>query len=193
MSAKLNKFNNEIIPLWDEVLECVNRIDESKIIDTCVENFSYLKKIITFLSEAISCIDADYLPNDHLNKIKSYLSNIKSYLINSQNYANSSYVTQVEGDLDNLLQIIFPFILHKGKAVKGLRLGLNEYSKTVNNYIENGFSEIKSIQENANAIKTKLNTELDNFLKLREEIEEYRELIFSDDGMKEKVEELLSN
>lgn len=193
MSVKLNKFNNEIIPLWDEVLECVNGIDESKIIDTCVENFAYLRKIIAFLSEAISCIDADYLPNDYLNMIKSYLSNIKSNLINSQNYTNSSYATHVESDLDNLLQIIFPFILHKGKAIKGLRLGLNEYSKTINNHVENGFSEIKSIQENANAIETKLNTELDNFLKLKEEIEKYRESIFSDDGMKEKIEELLSN
>lgn len=99
----------------------------------------------------------------------------------------------MESDLDNLLQIIFPFILHKGKAIKGLRLGLNEYSKTINNHVENGFSEIKSIQENANAVKTKLNAELDNFLNLREEIEEYRESIFSDDGMKEKVEKLLND
>lgn len=193
MSAKLDKFNNEIIPLWNEVWEYVNGVDESKIADSYVENFAYLRKIIAFLSEAMSCIDADYLPNDYLNKIISYLSNIKSHLINSQNYTNSSYVTHVESDLDNLLQIIFPFILHKGKAIKGLRLRLNEYSKTINNHVENGFSEIKSIQENANAIETKLNTELDNFLKLREEIEKYRESIFSDDGMKEKVEELLSN
>lgn len=193
MSAKLDKFNNEIIPLWNEVLECIDEIDESKIADSYVENFAYLRKIIAFLSEAISCIDADYLPNDCLNNIQSYLSNIKSYLINSQNYTNSSYVTHVESDLDNLLQIIFPFILHKGKAIKGLRLGLNEYSKTINNHVENGFSEIKSIQENANAVKTKLNAELDNFLNLREEIEEYRESIFSDDGMKEKVEKLLND
>ena len=193
MSDKLDKFNNEIIPLWNEVWEYVNEVDESKIADLYVEKFAYLRKIIAFLSEAMSCIDADYLPNDYLNKIKSYLSNIKSYLINSQNYTNSSYVTHVENDLDNLLQIIFPFILHKGKAIKGLRLGLNEYSKAINNHVENEFLEIKSIQENANAIETKLNTELDNFLKLRKEIEEYRESIFSDDGMKEKVEKLLSN
>lgn len=34
---------------------------------------------------------------------------------------------------------------------------------------------------------------MDNFLNLREEIEEYRESIFSDDGMKEKVEKLLND
>lgn len=193
MSAKLDKFNNEIIPLWNEVLECIDEIDESKIADSYVENFAYLRKIIAFLSEAISCIDADYLPNDCLNNIQSYLSNIKSYLINSQNYTTSPYVSYVENKLDDLLRVVFPFILHKGKAVKGLRLGLNEYSKAINNHVENGFSEIKSIQERVNAIETKLNAELNNFLKLRKEIEEYRESIFSDDGTKEKIEELLNN
>ncbi len=193
MSAKLDKFNNEIIPLWNEVLECIDEIDESKIADSYVENFAYLRKIIAFLSEAISCIDADYLPNDCLNNIQSYLSNIKSYLINSQNYTTSPYVSYVENNLDDLLRVVFPFILHKGKAVKGLRLGLNEYSKAINNHVENGFSEIKSIQERVNAIETKLNAELNNFLKLRKEIEEYRESIFSDDGTKEKIEELLNN
>ena len=68
MSAKLDKFNNEIIPLWNEVWEYVNEVDESKIADLYVENFAYLRKIIAFLSEAMSCIDADYLPNDYLNK-----------------------------------------------------------------------------------------------------------------------------
>lgn len=193
MSAKLDKFNNEIIPLWNEVLECIDEIDESKIADSYVENFAYLRKIIAFLSEAISCIDADYLPNDCLNNIQSYLSNIKSYLINSQNYTTSPYVSYVENNLDDLLRVVFPFILHKGKAVKGLRLGLNEYSKAINNHVENGFSEIKSIQERVNAIETKLNAELNNFLKLRKEIEEYRESIFSDDGTKEKIEELVNN
>lgn len=89
MSAKLDKFNNEIIPLWDEVSEYVKDIDESKIADLYVENFAYLRKIITFLSEAMSCIDADYLPNGYIDNIKSYLSNIKNHLINSQNYTNS--------------------------------------------------------------------------------------------------------
>lgn len=146
MSAKLDKFNNEIIPLWDEVSEYVKDIDESKIADLYVENFAYLRKIITFLSEAMSCIDADYLPNGYIDNIKSYLSNIKNNLINSQNYTNSSYVSNVESSLDSLLQIVFSFILDKGKSVKGLRLGLNEYSKTINNHVKNGFLEIKSIQ-----------------------------------------------
>ncbi|AAU37591.1 hypothetical protein [[Mannheimia] succiniciproducens] len=192
MSAKLNKFNNEIIPLWDEVLKCVNEIDGVKIPDVYAENFAYLKKIITFLSEAMSCIDADYLPNDSLNNIKAYLVNIKSYLTNSQNYSNS-HVQNVENRLDELLKIIFPFILHKGKAIKGLRLGLNEYSKAITDYVENKFSEIKVTQENIDAIENKLNDELGKFSALREELEEYGESIFSENGVKDKIEELLNN
>lgn len=193
MSNKINKFNNDIIPLWNEIQSFVNEIDESCILDAYIENFAYLRKITAFLSEAMSCIDADFLPNDFINNIESYLTDIKNYLVNTQNYTNSSYISYVESKLDNLLQIVFPFILHKGKAIKGLRVGLNDYSKTITNHVENGFSEIKLTQENANKIKVKLENELDEFQTLRAEIEEYRNLIFSDDGIKNKIENVLSN
>lgn len=193
MSNKINKFNNDIIPLWNEVQSFVNEIDESCILDAYIENFAYLRKITAFLSEAMSCIDADFLPNDFINNIESYLTDIKNYLVNTQNYTNSSYISYVESKLDNLLQIVFPFILHKGKAIKGLRVGLNDYSKTITNHVENGFSEIKLTQENANKIKVKLENELDEFQTLRAEMEEYRDLIFSEDGIKEKIEDLLNN
>lgn len=193
MSNKINKFNNDIIPLWNEVQSFVNEINESCILDAYIENFAYLRKITAFLSEAMSCIDADFLPNDFINNIESYLTDIKNYLVNTQNYTNSSYISSVESRLDNLLQIVFPFVLHKGKAIKGLRVGLNDYSKTITNHVENGFSEIKLTQENANKIKVKLENELDEFQTLRAEMEEYRDLIFSEDGIKEKIEDLLNN
>lgn len=99
----------------------------------------------------------------------------------------------MESRLDNLLQSIFPFILHKGKAIKGLRVGLNEYSKTVTDHVANGFSEIETTKKNASEIKVKLENELDYFRELRAEIEEYRDLIFLEDGIKEKIEDLLNN
>lgn len=60
MSIKINKFNNEIIPLWNEIQNFVNEINETLVTESCIENFAYLRKIIAFLSEAMSCIDADF-------------------------------------------------------------------------------------------------------------------------------------
>lgn len=188
-----HKFNNEIIPLWNEIQNFVNEINETLVPESCIENFAYLRKIIAFLSEAMSCIDADFLPDSFINNIKSYLSSIKSYLVNTQNYTNSSYISYVESELDNLLQIVFPFILHKGKATKGLRMGLNEYSKAITNHVENGFLEIKLAQENVSKIKTELENELNGFRSIRSEIEEFRNLIFSNEGIKKKIEELLND
>lgn len=193
MSLKIDKFNNEIIPLWYEVQNIINEIDEKLVSDSDIEKFAYLRKITAFLSEAMSCIDADFLPNAFLDSIKSHLSNMKNYLVNTRDYTNSSYISYTEDSLDGLLQIVFPFILHKGKATKGLRIGLNEYSKTINAHVENEFSEIKSIQESANKIKTELKNELDEFKTLRTEIEEYRDLIFSANGVKKNIENLLKS
>lgn len=192
MSIKIDKFNNEIIPLWNEVQNVVNGINETLVSESYIENFAYLKKITAFLSEAMFCIDADYLPTSLLSNVKAYLNELKNNLNYSQNYSNS-YVQNIENNLDNLLQIVFPFVLHKGKAIKGLRVGLNEYSKTINEHVENGFSEIKLTQENAIKIKSELENELDEFQRVRTEIEEYRDSIFSKDGIKDNVEKLLSD
>lgn len=140
----------------------------------------------------MSSIDADLFPNEFIDDAESYLSNLKSNLINSQNYTNY-YISYIEDNLDNLLKIVFPFVLHKGKAIKGLRFGLSEYSKTINEHVKNGFSEIKLAQENAIKIKSELNDELDEFHRLRAEIEEYRDSIFSEDGLKDNVEKLLND
>lgn len=193
MSLKIDKFNDEIMPLWDEIQSVVNEIDETLVPNSYIKNLAYLRKIIAFLSQAMSCIDADFLPRAFLDEIQSYLSNMKSHLVNTRSYTNSSYISYTEDSLDKLLKILFPFILHKGKAIKGLRMGLNEYSKTINAHVENEFSEIKSIQESANEIKTKLKNELDEFEALRTEIEEYRDLIFSTDGVKKNIENLLKS
>lgn len=193
MSLKIDKFNDEIMPLWDEIQSVVNEIDETLVPNSYIKNLAYLRKIIAFLSQAMSCIDADFLPRAFLDEIQSYLSDIKSYLAGTQGYTNSSYIPHIEGILDRLLQIVFPFILHKGKATKGLREGLDEYSKTINAHVKNEFSEIKLIQESANKIKTELKNELDEFKALRTKIEEYRDLIFSKDGVKENIENLLNS
>lgn len=192
MSIKIDKFNNEIIPLWKEVQNFVNEIDETLVSEPYVENFAYLRKITAFLSEAMFCIDADYFPMSLLSNIKDYLNELKNNLNYSQSYSNS-YIQNVENNLDNLLQIIFPFILHKGKAIKGLSIGLNEYSKTINAHVENEFSKIKLIQESADNIKVELKNKLNEFETLRNEIEEYRDSIFSEDGVKESIENLLNS
>ena len=192
MSIKIDIFNNEIIPLWKEIQNFVNEIDGTLVPEPYIENFAYLRKITAFLSKAMFCIDADYLPMSLLSNIKNHLNELKNNLNYSQNYSNS-YVQNIENSLDNLLQIVFPFVLYKGKAIKGLRIGLDEYSKTINEHVENGFSEIKLTQENAIKIKSELENELDNFKRLRSEIEEYRNSIFSVDGIKDNVKKLLSD
>lgn len=192
MSLKIDKFNNEIMPLWNQIQNVVNEIDETLVPNSHIKNLAYLRKIIAFLSQAMSCIDADFLPRAFLDEIQLYLSDIKSYLVDTQGYTNSSYIRLIEDSLDRLLQIVFPFILHKGGTIKGLKMGLNEYSKTINAHVENEFSEIKSIRESANKIKAELKNELDKLEALRTEIEEYRDLIFSADGVKESIENLFN-
>ena len=96
MSTKINKFNNEIIPLWNEVQNFVNGMNESYISDNYVENFAYLRKITAFLSESMSCIDADFLPINIIQDIEVYLNNINNFLVYTHNYTNSDYIEEIE-------------------------------------------------------------------------------------------------
>lgn len=193
MSTKINRFNNDIIPLWNELQNFVSGIDESRILDEYIENFAYLRKITAFLSEAMSCIDADFLPEKVIKDIQASLFNIKANLGQTLNYNNRSYIRKVEIYLDELLQVIFPFILQKDKAIKGTLLSLKEYSETITNYVENKVGEIELFQKNASKVKSELENEMSRSQMLRTEIEEYRDSIFSKSGIKDSIEHLLNN
>lgn len=201
MSIKIDKFNNEIIPLWKEIQYFINKIDEKPIPESNIKDLAYLRKITAFLSEAMLCIDADYLPTSFLETIKTHLNGLKISLeksrIYNQNYPNRYAVRNIERNieenLDNLLQIIFPFSLYKGEALKGLRLGLDEYLKTINNHMENEFPKIKLTQENAVQIESELENELNQFKNLRTGIERYSNSIFSNDGIRDNIGKLLSD
>jgi hypothetical protein len=193
MSTKINRFNNDIIPLWNELQNFVSGIDESRISDGYIENFAYLRKITAFLSEAMSCIDADFLPEKVIKDIQASLFNIKANLGQTLNYNNIIYIRKVEIYLDELLQVIFPFILQKDKAIKGTLLSLKEYSETIANYVENKVGEIELFQKNASKVKSELENERSRSQMLRTEIEEYRDSIFSKRGIKDSIEHLLNN
>lgn len=193
MSTKINRFNNDIIPLWNELQNFVSGIDESRISDEYIENFAYLRKITAFLSEAMSCIDADFLPKKVITDIQTSLFNIKANFGYISNYDNENYILKVERYLDELLQIIFPFILQKDKAIKGSLLSLKEYSETIANYVENKVGEIELFQKNASKVKSELENEMSRSQMLRTEIEEYRDSIFSKGGIKDSIEHLLNN
>lgn len=193
MSTKINRFNNDIIPLWNELQNFVSGIDESRISDGYIENFAYLRKITAFLSEAMSCIDADFLPEKVIKDIQASLFNIKANLGQTLNYNNIIYIRKVEIYLDELLQVIFPFILQKDKTIKGTLLSLKEYSETIANYVENKVGEIELFQKNASKVKSELENERSRSQMLRTEIEEYRDSIFSKRGIKDSIEHLLNN
>lgn len=193
MSTKINRFNNDIIPLWNELQNFVSGIDESRISDGYIENFAYLRKITAFLSEAMSCIDADFLPEKVIKDIQTSLFNIKANLGQTLNYNNIIYIRKVEIYLDELLQVIFPFILQKDKAIKGTLLSLKEYSETIANYVENKVGELELFQKNASKVKSELENEMSRSQMLRTEIEEYRDSIFSKRGIKDSIEHLLNN
>ena len=193
MSTKINRFNNDIIPLWNELQNFVSGIDESRISDEYIENFAYLRKITAFLSEAMACFDADFLPKKVITDIQTSLFNIKANFGYISNYDNENYILKVERYLDELLQIIFPFILQKDKAIKGSLLSLKEYSETIANYVENKVGEIELFQKNASKVKSELENEMSRSQMLRTEIEEYRDSIFSKGGIKDSIEHLLNN
>ena len=44
MSLKIDKFNDEIMPLWDEIQSVVNEIDETLVPNSYIKNLAYLRK-----------------------------------------------------------------------------------------------------------------------------------------------------
>ena len=192
MSAKVKMFNDEIIPLWNDEYDFIQNIDTSILSnDDSIKKLIYLKKINNFLKEAINNIDPDYIPKHRLGKIKNELNYIKA-VRKSTGKTIDDNLKDIGDYFESLLEYFIPFLMYKN-GIRESKKGLSEYFKAIENHANNGFSEIKSIHDSCSQIKNKLEDTQTDILASKEKVDEFRESVFSDNGLKIQAEMLLND
>ncbi|HDR1199837.1 TPA: hypothetical protein QB267_002104, partial [Pasteurella multocida] len=70
MSEHNKTFNNEVMPLWNQILETVKNIDVKGLETSSRDKIARLKKVVAYISSMIDSIDPDFVPLSILANIK---------------------------------------------------------------------------------------------------------------------------
>ncbi|WGE45986.1 hypothetical protein [Actinobacillus equuli] len=189
MSTRMTKFNQEILPLWEEIESLINEINAEGLSIDNLSEIDRSKKVITYISVMLKAAELDFIPMSVLNKVKSPMSNIKTNLTNYINNNNISYINNTNNYLDTLLIELAPFIFDKDKADLALKNVLNQYSKTISSYLDN----IKYSVQEAENLSKKTNSIVSDLSEKQEQFTEYSEQLFKEGGIKSKVTSLVDD
>ncbi|MGC6323513.1 hypothetical protein ACNO7I_09880, partial [Bisgaard Taxon 45] len=80
MSDHYNKFNNELMPLWNQILEKIEKIDAKGLETSSRDKIARLKKVVAYISSMLESMDPDFVPLSILRNVQSPLNNIISSL-----------------------------------------------------------------------------------------------------------------
>ena len=195
MSIRIDKFNTEILPVWDVIKELINEIDSKGLSTSDRDQIAYLKKVKGYLSEMLAGAEPDFIPLQTLSNLKSSLSNIKGQLESYINNKNITHINNVTNDyIDTLLRDLMPFIFYKGTASKALQTALSEYSKTITEYSQSYLIEIQKIHTDVQNLKYKMDMILENVSDNQEQFNEYNIQLFDEDnGLKNRITEMVDD
>lgn len=192
MSIRNIKFNNEILPLWNEIENTVKNI-ENKGLSTDERNeIAHLKKVTAYFSEMLSSIDPDFIPLQILNNISYPLNRIINDIRDYKAGGNIIYIQNINNDyIDTLLRDLMPFIFYKGKASKALQNALSEYTETISEHSRSYLNEIQDLASKARNLENQIELILDNLSDKQTQFDIYDNKLFEPgSGLADRITEL---
>ena len=183
MSRWIDNFDNHAFKTTWEDLK--NKLEEATIDETVVSNIeelARLKKVVTFVDNALKSIDPELISQTLLDSFNSVSPGIRQEILHYNNNKNIAHLQNANNKLDTLLDSVRPYILQGDKLKKSLLAAIRAYTNEVNKHLENIVdteAEYKKVQG------------------FRAEIEEYYDLLFDDgednESIKLQISTLLEN
>ena len=183
MSRWIDNFDNYAFKITWEDLK--NKLDEATIDETVVlniEELARLKKVVTFVDNALESIDPELISLTLLNSFNTAATATRQEILNYNSNKNIAHLQSANNKLDILLDSVRPYIIYGDKLKKSLLAAIRAYTSEVNKHLEHIVdteAEYKKAQ---------------NF---REEIEEYYDVLFDDgednESIKLQIATLLEN
>ncbi|WP_373778940.1 hypothetical protein [Glaesserella sp.] len=194
MSTRMTKFNQEILSLWEEIEESVDKINAAGLSTEDRDEIARLKKVVTYISDMLKGVDPDFVPMSVLDKTKTPISSIKSNLNSYLTTNNITYIKNINNDpLDTILRDLMPFIFYKGRAVSALNNALNQYSETILEHAQSYLANVQSSAQEAENLSKMANLIVRDLSEKQEQFSEYSEQLFEEDGVKSKISSLVND
>lgn len=194
MSTRLNKMQQDILPLLESIEANIKEINIKNLSLEDRDEVAHLKKVFAYLSGMIKSVDPDFVPMNSLIVAESLLNGIGVLLGNYKDSNNFDYMQNINKEyLDKLLTSLMPFIFYKGRAASALSSALNQYAEAVSEHAKSYLDKIKELSQDAQNVLNKIRGILSALSKQQEKFSEYNKKLFDDDGMESKISDLIDD
>jgi len=213
MSRWIDNFDNHAFKTTWEDLK--NKLEEATIDETVVANIeelARLKKVVTFVDNALESIDPELISKTLLNGFNTAAIATSQEILNYNSNKNIVYLQKANNKSDILLDSVRPYIIYGDKLKKSLLSAIRAYTSEVNKHLENIVdteAEYKKAQElraefevyysllfdgseDNEPVKLQISTLLQNSEEVHDEINKFYNEILNDDestSIKTTVEE----
>lgn len=173
MSRWVENFDNHAFKTaWEDFKNKLKETSVDEAVVSNIEELARLNKITSFLDNAFENIDPEYISENILSTLVVPINAAKTGIVNYNSHKNIVSLEESNNQLDNLLEAIYPYMIHGDKLKKSLLSSIRAYTTEVNKHLED-------------IVDTE--TEYNKAKEYREEIEEYHNLLFDDSEDNEPI------
>lgn len=202
MSRWIDKFNTHAYrATWEDLKVQLDTCEVDTTTPTSVQELARLKKVISYLDNAIENIDPELFPTNLLDSFNQQATQcrdqIKAYISNK----NIGYITNANNNADNLLTYIRPYMIHTSSMKKTLLAATRAYQSEMDTGLKKFqhdaievLSKINETKDSVDKYETNAKQNSEEIENSRQRIEEFEELLLGNPedeiSIKEKIENI---
>jgi len=152
MSRWVQGFENHAFrATWESLKNDLKSIEVDSTTPTYVEELARLKKVISFIDNALQNIDPELFPQNILNSFNDQARNCNAQISSYRTSKNISHLQQANSHADNFLSYIRPYMIHESNVKKTLLAAVraynNEMEKSLEHFNQTASKELSNIVE----------------------------------------------
>lgn len=180
MSRWIYSFSNHAFNVtWEDLKTQLQKSEVDETITASVEELARLKKVIAFIDNALYSLEPELVPLSFLDNFNNQAAECRNQINSYNSNNNIGHITNANNNADNLLSYVRPYFLSSEALKKSLLGAIRAYTNEIDKHlgkITDTEYEYKKVQ------------------KFREDIEEYYNILFSNDeekSVREQIDTLL--
>lgn len=185
MSRWVDDFNNHAFRKdWEAICAAIDKaeVDDSTVV-TSVTELARFKKVVKYIDELLKSVDPELIPRSTWDNFHSQGNACLQQVNNFNNNKQIAHITQANEHVDNLLTYIRPYMVAPSEAVSALQSAVSEYVQVVENYTADSRVKAKSLLDDLNVTKIKVDEMYSQVEARKAEIDEFSHETFGDDGI----------
>ena len=199
MSRWIEQFNNHQfqIKLHNLISDSESLVILDVTVKTDVEELARLKKALTYIEQLIKACDPELMPlgvlDNSLGQADSCIQQINAFRENK----NIAHLQNANGNLDNVISYIRPYIISQEQAAQAAQTAFIEYSNTITSQIENLKNTTQNTIKEIDEFKTKSESSYKEIDDSKKGITEYEKTLFqgneNEKSLKEKIQSVFDD